>query len=202
MRIPIEEINHNPALLDDITAALKAGGLIVYPTDTVYGFGCDAFNATAVERLRQIKKSDADKPMSIICGDLLDIHKYANLPGYAFTIIKERLPGPFTFLLPIKHPQLKILLPFQTKVGIRIPNHPIPLEIVKRLKSPLVSTSVNRAGHPTIAFPNIIEEQFGAELAYLIDDGVLLSDPSSVVDLTEDVPRVLREGKGSVSHFL
>ena len=160
MRISMDTIRQQPKIMDDIIAALKQGKVIVYPTDTVYGLGCDAFNETAINKIRAMKQLDADKPMSIICSSVIDIHKYAILPGFGYTIVKEMLPGPYTFLLKIKNPKLRLLLPTQSKVGIRIPQHDIPLDIVQRMGRPLVSTSVNVTGQPVISFPIMIEKQF------------------------------------------
>lgn len=202
MRIQAEEVLNNPSLVDDIAAALRDGGVIAYPTDTVYGLGCDAYHAEAIETLYDLKKRPRSEPVSVICTDLMDIHRQATIPGFAYQIIKQLLPGPYTFILPRKNPQLKTLLGPNPNIAIRFPKHDLSLVLTKALGHPLVSTSANISGDPVIYFPQLIEDTFGDRLAYLIDDGVLISDPSSLVDLTHDVPRVIREGKGDVSSFL
>ncbi len=201
MRITTTEMAKNPKLIDDVVTALRNGSVIAYPTDTVYGLGCSAYNATAIEKLYQMKKSDRQKPMSILCANLMDIHKQAHIQGFVYQIIRESLPGAYTILLPLKNPKLKILLGDNGKVGIRMPAHDTCQALVEKLGEPIVSTSANISGRAVIYFPQIIEETFPT-LDYIIDDGVLISDPSSLVDLSNDFPQVIREGKGNVSTFL
>ncbi|OQY26861.1 MAG: threonylcarbamoyl-AMP synthase [Candidatus Cloacimonetes bacterium 4572_55] len=202
MRISAKKVSENPKILDDIVTSLREGGIICYPTDTVYGLGCDAFHAEAVERLYRIKQSERHKPMSVICMDIMDIHRQAVIPGYAYAILKMKLPGPYTFILPRKNPKLKILLREHPQAGIRMPDHPLCIQLTKKLGRPLVSTSANISTEPTFSTAEKIESAFPNQLSYIIDAGELNSPPSSVIDLTKDVPRVIREGKGGLTNFL
>ncbi len=202
MRITTKELFKKTHIIDVIVTALRNGGLIAYPTDTVYGLGCDAFNTAAIDRLYHIKRRKRQNPMSIICSDLMDIHRYAMIPGFAYQLIRAHLPGPYTFILPLKNPLLKPLLGNHTQVAIRLPKNQLCMEIVRRLGRPLVSTSANVTHQPVIDSPENIEKTFSAHLEYIIDAGKLSSEPSSVIDLTKDVPHVAREGKGDLSRFI
>lgn len=133
--------------------ALRGGGVVVYPTDTVYGLGCDITHRDALDRIIRIKGRDPKKPMSFVCADLTHISRYAVVTDFAYKILKRFLPGPYTFILPASRETPKILQTKQRTVGIRIPDHPVPAALVSTLGVPLLSTSANRTSEQTIPSP-------------------------------------------------
>jgi len=181
---------------------LKAQGVIAYPTDTVYGFGCSLYNKKGIERIYLIKGSEKDRPFSFICADLKDISLYAKVSNYAYKTMRRLLPGPYTFILEGTKLVPKIMLTRRKTAGIRVPYNPICLAIVKELGHPIISTSATLPGGELLYDPAEIDSRLGSTLDLVIDGGILVSEPSSVIDLTDDRPKVLRKGKGDVSFFL
>lgn len=181
---------------------LKTGGIIAYPTDTIYGFGCDILNIKAIQRIYQIKKRDRSKPFSFICSDLKNISEYAQVTDYAYKTMKRLLPGPYTFILPGTKLVPKIMLAKRKTVGIRVPNNNICLAIVEALGHPIISTSVGWSGREVLSDPQQIEETFGSQIELTIDGGILPNLPSSIISLLDDLPEVIRAGQGEVSQFL
>ncbi len=179
---------------------LKNCGVIVYPTDTIYGFGCDIYCKQAVERIYKIKKKKATG-FSFICADLTEISKYAIVSDYAYKTMKRLLPGPYTFIFKATKLVPNELIPNKKTVAIRIPNNSVCLQLIKALGNPIVSTSVNITQEPNFSDPLEIEKQFGDKVDLIIDAGVLKNEASSVIDLSGDEPIVLRGGKGDVSMF-
>ncbi len=188
--------------LDRAVEALRRGEVIVYPTDTCYGLGCDIFNKKAIERIYQIKGVPKTTPFSFICPDLADISRYARVTDYAYRILKRFLPGPYTFILEGTRAVPKMMLTKRKTVGIRVPDHPIPRILCEGLGNPLLSTSVSVQGGEVLSEPWEIEEVLGKLVPVIIDSGVIPAEPSSVVSLIDDEPQVLRHGKGDVSLFL
>jgi tRNA threonylcarbamoyl adenosine modification protein (Sua5/YciO/YrdC/YwlC family) len=175
----------------------------VYPTDTIYGVGCDLFNQDAIRKIHRLKKIDGKKPLSFICSDLKDISRYAFVSNYAYKMMKRLLPGPYTFILKATKLVPKIAMTKQQTVGIRIPDNRICLAIVRELGNPIISTSVNKPDEGGLYNdPSEIEERFGKQLDLVIDGGVIVAEHSSIVDLTDATPRVVRKGKGDVSLFV
>jgi tRNA threonylcarbamoyl adenosine modification protein (Sua5/YciO/YrdC/YwlC family) len=201
MRIQINPQNPQPRLIRKVAEVLNAGGVIAYPTDTVYGFGCSLYNKKGIERIYQIKRSEKNRPFSFICSDLKDISLYTKVSNYAYKTMKRLLPGPYTFILEGTKLVPKIMLTKRRTAGIRVPSNPICLAIVKELGHPVISTSAMRPGGEVLYDPADIESEFGKVLDLVIDGGPLVSEPSSVIDLTEDIPKILRRGKGDVSSF-
>ncbi|MEW6681542.1 MAG: L-threonylcarbamoyladenylate synthase [Nitrospirota bacterium] len=181
--------------------ALKQGGIIVYPTDTVYGLGCDITQRAAVDRVVRIKGRDPKKPMSFVCADLTHISQYANVSDFAYKILRRYLPGPYTFVLPASRDTPKILQSKQRTVGIRIPAHPVPLALVAELGEPLLSTSANRSSEETVSDPDDLEERFAHDVDLILECGPLPVLPSSVISLVDDRVEVLREGAGDLEPF-
>ncbi len=181
---------------------LKNGGIIVYPTDTVYGLGCDITQRDAIDRIIRIKGRDPKKPMSFVCADLTHISKYANVSDFAYKILKRHLPGPYTFVLPASRETPKILQSKQRTVGIRMPDHPVPLALVAELGEPLLSTSANRTSEETVSDPDDLEDRFGHDVDFILECGPLPVLPSSVISLVDDRVEVLRVGAGDVTPFL
>ncbi len=201
MIIIINPKNPQRRLIEKVVEVLKRGELIGYPTDTVYGIGCDLFNKEAIEKIYRLKKHDKNKPLSFICSDLTDISQYAQVSNYAYKTMKRLLPGPYTFVLGATRLVPKIAVTKQKTVGIRVPDNPICLSIVQRLGHPIISTSVYKANEELYSTPADIEERYGSQLGLVIDGGVIAAEHSSVIDLTNEEPKVIRRGKGDVSLF-
>ena len=198
MRIVINRDFPQQRLIKKVVKILKDGGVIAYPTDTIYGIGCDIFNKKGIEKIYQIKKREKNKPMSFICADLSDISQYAIVSNYAYRIMRKCLPGPYTFVLEASSKTPKKIMSKRKTVGIRIPDHKICLAIVTELGHPLITTSANISTEEELNNPDDIEDKLGSSLGLIIDEGPLISEPSTIVDLTGDSPAVLREGKGEI----
>jgi tRNA threonylcarbamoyl adenosine modification protein (Sua5/YciO/YrdC/YwlC family) len=201
MIIAINTKNPQKRLTRKVVDVLEQGGVIVYPTDTVYGVGCDLFNPEAIQKIHRLKKMDEKKPLSFICSDLKDISRYAFVSNYAYKIMKRLLPGAYTFILKATKLVPKIAQTKQKTVGIRIPDNKICLALVKELGHPIISTSVSKPNEGLYNDPAEIEERFGKRLDLVIDGGVIVAEHSSIIDLTDDFPRVIRVGKGDVSLY-
>jgi tRNA threonylcarbamoyl adenosine modification protein (Sua5/YciO/YrdC/YwlC family) len=184
---------------------LRDGGLIIYPTDTVYGLGCDIFNHKALDRLKQLKGVKAkNMHFSFICYDLSDISKYARqLDTPIFKLMKKALPGPYTFILESSSKVPKMLNAKKKTVGIRVPDNNIPREIVKELGNPIITTSIlDDEIHVYATDPELIFEEFRNKVDLIIDGGYGQVDPSTVIDCTGPNPEVLRQGLGNVDIIL
>ncbi len=197
-KTPLLSINpENPQqrMINQVSEVLESGGLIAYPTDTFYGIGCDLYNKKGIELIYRLKNRPLNKPFSFVCDDLKEISRYTIVSNYAYKTMKRLLPGPYTFILEGTRLVPKIMLTKRKTVGIRVPDNKICLTIVKTFGRPIISTS---AGYDD---PQTIREAYGAHLDVIIDGGVLYPSPSSVISLIDDVPEIIREGKGDVSIF-
>lgn len=191
----------NPELrkIENIVSVLKKGGLIVYPTDTVYGLGCDIFNSKAIERITQLKGIKGKSlNLSFICYDLSHISEYTrHLDTPTFKLMKKTLPGPYTFILESSSKVPKILNVKKKTVGIRVPDNNIPREIVNFLGNPIITTSIHDDDiHDYATDPEIIYEEFKNLVDVVIDGGPGGVHPSTVIDCTSGDPVVVREGLG------
>ena len=201
MIIAINPKNPQRRLIRRVVEVLEGGGVIGYPTDTIYGVGCDLFNQEAIRKIHRLKKLEEKKPLSFICSDLKDISRYAYVSNYAYKMMKRLLPGPYTFVLKATKLVPKIAMTKQNTVGIRIPDNKICLALVKELGHPIISTSVSKPDEGLFNEPAEIEERFGKQLDLVIDGGVIVAEHSSIIDLTGDSPKVIRKGKGDVNLF-
>jgi len=199
MLTEINPDNPQERLISRVVELLKDGGVIAYPTDTIYGIGCDIYNKKALERIYMLKGRDRNKPMSFVCSDLGHITEFAKVPNYAYRIMKRFLPGPYTFVLEASSQVPKMLMPKRKTVGIRIPDNNIALSIVRMLGNPIISTSANISGEKVISDPYEIDMYLGKLLDMTVDGGILSGDASTVIDLTGNAPVVLREGAGDFS---
>lgn len=189
--------------VDRVVEALHRGGVIVYPTDTVYGLGCDIFNRKAINRIYQIKQAPAGKPLSFVCSDLKDLARYAkNISNASYRMMKRLLPGPYTFILEASRDVPKFMIGKRRTVGIRVPDNRICLEIVQALGRPVLSTSIV-AAEDGIAMNDVesIASRFGAAVDVIADGGVIVSTPSTVVDLTGEEPEILRASAGEADLY-
>lgn len=189
--------------IEQIVRILRNGGVIIYPTDTVYGMGCDIFNQKAIERIKRIKQLKGKKvDMSFICYDLSNISEYTkSLPTPVFKLMKKTLPGPFTFILNSSNKVPKILNTSKKTVGIRVPDNNIPREIVNELGSPIITTSI-KDDDEVIEYstdPELILEKFDGQVDVVIDGGYGNITPSTVIDFTGAEPEIVREGLGDLS---
>jgi len=199
--IRIYEENPNPKDIKKVVDILRNGGLVIYPTDTVYGLGCDITNTSALEKIAQIKGVKLSKAnFSFICEDLSNLSDYVKqIDTQTFKILKRSLPGPYTFILP-GNSNLPNVFKKKKTVGIRVPNNNICRAIVKELGNPIVSTSI-RDEDEVIEYttdPELILEKWDKLVDLVIDGGYGDNIPSTVIDLTDNIPEVVRIGKGSI----
>ena len=199
--IKIYSENPNPKEIDKVVAVLKKGGLVIYPTDTVYGLGCDITNTKALERIARIKGVKLEKAnLSFICNDLSHLSDYVRqIDTPTYKILKRALPGPYTFILPGNNNLPKVFKKKKT-VGIRVPDNSIAQAIVTALGNPIVSTSIYDEDEliEYTTDPDLIFEKWQSKVDVVIDGGYGDNYASTVIDLTESEPEVIREGKGSL----
>ncbi len=182
--------------------ALRDGAVIAYPTDTSYGLGCDLLNKNALERIYQIKQLPKGHQLSFICPNMSRLADYVVIENDAFRAMKRLLPGPYTFILQATKEVPKFMAPHKRRtVGIRIPDHPVPLALVESLGHPIVNTTAGVEGEEPLASAQQIDQRMGKLVDIILDTGILQFDESSVVDLSGDAPEIIREGKGDVSLF-
>ena len=195
--------NPQARLIEQAAEILRSGGVLCYPTDTMYGIGCDIFNQKAVKRIYQIKHRAKDKPFSFMCDSLTNISAYGHVGNKAYRLMRRCLPGPYTFVLPGTKLTPKIMLTHQKTVGIRVPNSPICLALIAALGNPVLNTSAHEEGGEALVRDALdAEELFGKQVDCIVDGGELAPEPSTVVSLVDDDrPEVLRKGKGSCDLF-
>jgi tRNA threonylcarbamoyl adenosine modification protein (Sua5/YciO/YrdC/YwlC family) len=199
--IKIYEDKPSEAAIKKVVEVLKNGGLVIYPTDTVYGLGCDITNSRALEKLAKIKGIKLEKAnFSFVCSGLSHLSDYVKqIDTATFKILKRALPGPYTFILPGNNDLPKEFRKKQT-VGIRVPNNNIAIQIVEMLGNPIVSTSIHDEDD-VIEYstdPELIFEKWNNKVDMVIDGGYGDNVASTIIDLTEHEPEVIREGKGSL----
>jgi tRNA threonylcarbamoyl adenosine modification protein (Sua5/YciO/YrdC/YwlC family) len=193
--LPINPEHPEPRKIRRAVEILEQGGVIGYPTDAVYGLGCDLMNKAAIERLYQIKGMQRDKNLAFICPDLSDIARYAVVENAVYRVLKRFLPGPYCFVLQATREVPKIVQMKQKTVGIRVPAHPVTQALVRELGRPIISTTAAPPGEAPMVDPWEIKEAFpGLEL--VLDAGAGGLVPTTVVDLSTGTPNVLREGAG------
>ena len=187
---------------ESIVGALRNGDIIAYPTDTFYGLGCDLFNIKAIRRLYEIRGLNDTRPLSIIFKDFKEISTYAVMSDFAFRVLKASLPGPYTFILKARRIMPRHLMSGKKEVGVRMPNHPVPIALTSLLERPLINTS---AKSPTIGLftdPKEIDRYLKGAVSLVIDGGLIPGEPSTVISLVDDEVKVLREGKGPIKDLL
>jgi len=200
MLVRLYEQNPNQRSINHIVETLREGGVIIYPTDTVYAMGCDALNVRAVEHICKFKGINPQKVnLSIICYDLSGISEYAKINNAVFKLMKKNLPGAFTFILNATS-NLPKIYKNRKEVGIRIPDNNIIRTIVKELGNPILSTSV-RTKDDILQYatdPELIEEEYGDLVDMVVDGGYGSLEPSTIVDCTGDDIEIVRQGKGKL----
>lgn len=199
MILTIHPDNPQQRNIDTIVKCLKNGGIIIYPTDTIYGIGCDIYNKQAIEKICRIKNIDPKKAQfSFICKDLSNLSEYArNVSNPTFRTLKKYLPGPYTFILQASREVPKLLKTKKDTVGIRIPDNNICQAIIAALGNPIMTTSLPmEADVEYFTDPEIINDEFGNQVDYIIDGGIGGIISSTIVDCTEDEPELIRMGLG------
>jgi tRNA threonylcarbamoyl adenosine modification protein (Sua5/YciO/YrdC/YwlC family) len=196
--LEINPYNPQQRKIDQVVEVLGKGGVIAYPTDTLYGIGCDIMNKKAIERVYQIKQIPRSNPFSFICSDLKNISEYAKVSNYAYKTMRRLLPGPYTFILEGSNQVPKMMLTKRKTAGIRVPDNPICMALIKTLGHPIISTSAATPAGDLLREPWLVEDQFGKQLDLVIDGGQVPGEPSSVISLIDDEPVVLRQGLGVV----
>jgi tRNA threonylcarbamoyl adenosine modification protein (Sua5/YciO/YrdC/YwlC family) len=200
MLLPIQTEHPEPRKIQRAVDALEGGEVIAYPTDTVYGLGCDLTNKHAVERLYAIKRMPRTQPLAFICPDLADIARYAVVEKAEYRILRHYLPGPYCFILQATREVPKLVLSKRKTVGIRIPAHEVTLALVRGLGRPIISTTAELIGEEPFVDPAEIDDAFPG-LGLVVDAGGGGLVPTTIIDLTEVPPKVLRAGAGPTDDF-
>lgn len=199
MLIQIHPKDPQPRLIKQVVESLERGGIIIYPTDTVYGLGCDIMQHKAIERICKIKQVDPRKSqLSFVCSDLSHLSTFAKpIPNPVFRLLREYLPGPYTFILPASKLVPKILQSKKDTIGLRIPDNNIAQAIIKELGRPILSASLPGEMVEDYTDPEVMNLNFPHEVDYIIDGGIGGMIPSTIVDCTGDEPVVVRQGLGT-----
>ena len=201
--VVLDDRRPNPRKIGKAAEVLDAGGVIAYPTDSVYGIGCDLHNRKAIDRIYRIKGLDRGHRLSFICQDLSNIAEYAFVTDFAYRWLRRLLPGPYTVVLPASRNVPKILLEKRREVGIRVPESYTCIALARALGRPIISTSATDPVTQEILIdPDVVRERLGRQLDLVIDGGLLTNEPSTVVSLLDDEIEVLRQGKGPVDLLL
>jgi tRNA threonylcarbamoyl adenosine modification protein (Sua5/YciO/YrdC/YwlC family) len=182
--------------LKEVVEVLKNGGVIAYPTDTIYGLGCSIISPEGIERIRDIKGRSEGHPLSILVNYMEDVERYSFPTARDLELMKRHLPGPYTFIMKASPAVPRAISGDSGKVGIRIPKNRISTEISDLLGVAIITTSVNRSGKPPLTDPEKIAEKFIDEIDLILDAGVIEGEASTVVDLTGEEPKILRQGAG------
>jgi len=196
---PIQEIDSRhpqPHHIQRAVAALEAQGIVAYPTDTYFAIGCDFTQKKAVERMAALKRRDDRKPFTLLCADLSEVAKYAIVTNENYRLLKRLAPGPYTFVLPATKIVPRHSLTKQRTVGIRVPDAPVAIALVEALGRPLATTSAQLPDGEMPIDAGEVQEHLGHLIDLILDGGATLNEPSTVLDLTGSVPKVLRQGKG------
>lgn len=200
MRIIIDPLTPKPRAVKTVGEILLKGGIVVYPTDTVYGIGCCMTNKKGIDAINSIKTSV--KPRSIMLADLKEISQYAKVSNEAFRFLRTLLPGPYTFILPSTRLVPRLLQTHRKSIGVRIPEHWFCQAIVREVGEPIITASVPLAHDQRHIDPIEIDRHLGHRVDAVVDSGILPDVPSSIISLETDMPVLIREGLGDVSMFI
>lgn len=201
MILDMHPVNPEPRLIARVAAMLDSGGIVAYPTDSVYAIGCDATNNRAVERLHKLQKSDKHKPYALICRSIAEIAEYAKVGNASFRALKHHLPGPYVFILEATRAVPKLLTDRRKTIGVRMPEHPVPRGLAETLGRPILSSSLKDEEGEFMVDPEEIDRTIGKLINVVIRSGEVGRTPSSVVSMVGDEFEITREGKGDVSYF-
>ncbi len=199
--IEIHPDNPQPREIARVVSIIRGGGLIAYPTDCSYALGCHIGDKRAMDRIHQIRRTDKNHNFTLVCSDLSEIATYARVDNWAYRLLKTFTPGPYTFILRATSEVPKRLQnPKRRTIGIRIPDHPVPLAILEHLREPIMSSTLMLPGDELpMTDPQEMVERLNGRVEAVIDSGAGGLDPSSVVDLSNETVEILRQGKGDTS---
>ncbi len=202
--IEVHPDNPQPRRVAEIVETIREGGLIAYPTDSSYAFGCHIGDKRAMDRIRRIRRTDKKHNFTLVCSDLSEISTYARVDNWAYRMVKAMTPGPYTFILPATREVPKRLQhPKRRTIGLRVPDHPLVRAMLDALGEPIMSSTLLLPGDDLpLTDPHQIEERIGHEIDLIIDAGPTGIEPTSVIDLSDDRVEVLRVGRGDVSALL
>jgi tRNA threonylcarbamoyl adenosine modification protein (Sua5/YciO/YrdC/YwlC family) len=202
--IEIHPVDPQPRRVAEIVETIREGGLIAYPTDSSYAFGCHIGDKRAMDRIRRIRRTDRNHNFTLVCSDLSEISTYARVDNWAYRMLKSMTPGPFTFILPATREVPKRLQhPKRRTIGLRVPDHPLVRAVLDALGEPIMSSTLLLPGDELpLTDPLEIEDRIGHEIDLIVDAGPTGIEPTSVIDISDDTVKVLRVGRGDVSAFL
>ena len=200
MLLSINPKNPQPRLVQQVVELLENDGVIIYPTDTVYGLGCSIYSKKAMKRLHLIKKMDPKKPLTLICSNQTQIQEYTQgIETPIFKLLRKHLPGPYTFVFRASKIVPKMMLTPRSTVGFRWPDHPITLAIVEMLGHPILSSSLRISEDQLYDDPQEINEHFKKRVDAVVDGGSIFAEHSTIIDFSQGDPILLRQGKGNSS---
>lgn len=199
--VEIHPSDPQPRRVAEIVAAIRAGGLIAYPTDSSYALGCHIGDKRAMERIHRIRQTDRKHNFTLVCSDLREISLYARVDNWAYRLVRAHTPGPYTFILPATREVPKRLQnPKRCTIGLRVPDHTIVHAMLEALGEPIMSSTLTLPGDDMpLTDPNEIEERIGRQIELIVDGGPVGIEPTSVIDLSGGHVEILREGRGDVS---
>jgi tRNA threonylcarbamoyl adenosine modification protein (Sua5/YciO/YrdC/YwlC family) len=202
--IDIHPTHPQPRRVGEIVEIIQEGGLIAYPTDSSYAFGCHIGDKKAIDRIHRIRQTDKRHNFTLVCRDLSEIGTYARVDNWAYRLIKSMTPGPYTFILPATREVPKRLQnPKRRTIGLRVPDHPLVQAVLDRLGEPIMSSTLSLPGDSMpLTDPLEIEERIGTQIDAIVDAGSTGIEPTSVLDMTSGAVEVLREGRGDLSGLL
>jgi tRNA threonylcarbamoyl adenosine modification protein (Sua5/YciO/YrdC/YwlC family) len=197
--VDIDPVSPEPWLVARAAEVLRRGGVAIIPTDTVYGLACGINHGSAIKRIYELKDMDPKKPLAILVSEMTTVGQYAKgVTTPYYRLLKRVLPGPYTFIFEATSEVPKIMLRKRRTIGIRMPDNPITLELLDTLDEPLLTTSVRTPDDQWVIDPIEVESTLDHRVDVVVDGGPLVATPSTVVDLSSDVPVLVREGKGNV----
>ena len=200
MLLSINPKNPQPRLVQQVVELLENDGVIIYPTDTVYGLGCSIYSKKAMKRLHLIKKMDPKKPLTLICSNQTQIQEYTQgIETPIFKLLRKHLPGPYTFVFRASKIVPKMMLTPRSTVGFRWPDHPITLAIVEMLGHPILSSSLRISEDQLYDDPQEIHDHFKKRVYAVVDGGSIFAEHSTIIDFSQGDPILLRQGKGNSS---
>jgi tRNA threonylcarbamoyl adenosine modification protein (Sua5/YciO/YrdC/YwlC family) len=202
--LAVHPVDPQPRFLRQAADVVREGGVIVYPTDSCYAFGCQIGNKAARERIGRIRRLDEKHRFALLCRDLSELSVYANFSTPVYRLLKAHTPGPYAFLLRGTREAPRLLMdPKRKRVGVRVPDHRIALALLEELNEPMMTSSLILPGDDLpLTDPEEIAERIGSQVDLILDGGIGSAEPTTMVDLTEDVPRVVRVGRGDPTPFL
>jgi len=199
MLLSINPINPQPRLIQRVVDVLQNDGIIIYPTDTVYGLGCSIFSKKAMKRLYQIKKMNQKKPLTFICANQTEVQEYTQgIPTHVFKLLRRKLPGPYTFVFKASKIVPKMMLTTRSTVGLRWPDHPIANEIVTTFGHPILSCSLRISADELYEDPHELHEKYKKQVDLVVDGGIIFAENSTIIDFSHGEAEISRMGKGSV----